>query len=72
MSIIKKNEIKNMNWEEADKRITELKKELMKLNAQIARGTPAENPGRIRLIKRSVAMLMFIKNKNHGGYGKNK
>ncbi|MBS3175154.1 50S ribosomal protein L29 [Candidatus Woesearchaeota archaeon] len=61
MAIIKKSEFKNMSKEEMGKRLLELRKELVKLKAQVARGTPAENPGKIRAIKRTVArLLMFI------------
>jgi len=63
MAILKKSEIKQMNTTVIPEKITELKKELMKLNAQVATGTRPENPGRIREIKRTIARLLTKKNK---------
>jgi len=50
-------------------KIVELKKELMKLKSQVARGTPPENPGKIRSLKRNVAKIltMLSKKKQVGG-----
>lgn len=68
MAILKKSELKNMTKENMGTRITELKKELMKLQSQVARGTPPENPGKIRSIKRNVArILTMLNNKKTGG-----
>lgn len=73
MAIIKKNELKVLNVEEMKKRLEELRKELIKLNAQVARGTPPENPGKIRIIKRTIAkLIMFIEQKKKGGAVQNK
>jgi large subunit ribosomal protein L29 len=73
MAIIKKNEFKNLGLEDMKSRLIELEKELMRLKAQAARGTPPENPGKIRAIKRTIArLLMFINQKNHGGVVQNK
>ncbi len=64
MAIIKKNELKGMSVENMKSRLVELSKELVKLRAQVSRGTPAENPGKIRIIKRTIAkLLMFINQK---------
>lgn len=60
--------LKNMSKEESAKRFLELKKELMKLKAQVSRGTPPENPGKIRSIKRNIARILSFKNqKTKGG-----
>lgn len=49
-------------------KLLELKKELIKINAQIAVGTTPEKPGRIKEIKRTIAKIhTFIHNKNTGG-----
>lgn len=53
---------------ELTSRYEDLKKELIKLNAQRATGTNMENPSRIRVIKRTIARIStFIKNKPKGG-----
>jgi len=61
MTLIKKNELKAMNKEQVQGKIKELRKELLKLNAQRAVGTTMESPGRIKLIKRTIARLHTIK-----------
>lgn len=38
-------------------KLIELKKEMIKVNAQIAIGTVPENPGRIKEIKKTIARL---------------
>ena len=43
-------------------KIIELKKDLMKLNAQVATGTTPENPGRIRSIKKTLAKINTLLN----------
>lgn len=62
MPIIRKNELKNINQAQIDEKTVELKKELMKFNAQRAVGTAIENPGRIREIRRSIAKLLTVQN----------
>ena len=67
---MKKNELKNLSSEEAGKRMNELKMELMKLRAQVSRGTPPENPGKIRIIKRNIARLLTYKRNKAEGKAK--
>lgn len=68
MAKTRKSELKNLTEEEAEGRLSELNKELMKLRAQVSRGTPPENPGRIRAIRRTIArILTFRRQKEIGG-----
>lgn len=55
-------ELKKINSEELNKRLEELTKELMKYNAQISTGTPPENPGQVRNVKRTIARIKTIIN----------
>lgn len=57
MAIIKKNELKQMSVEDLNKKLEPLKLELMKLRSQSASGS-TQNPGRIRLIKRTIAKVL--------------
>ena len=57
MAIIKKNELKIMKKEEMETKLVDLKKELMKYNAQVAIGTVPENAGKIKLVKKTIARL---------------
>nr|AQS33772.1 hypothetical protein [uncultured archaeon]AQS34169.1 hypothetical protein [uncultured archaeon] len=63
MAIIKKSEFKQMNESTAREKMNDLKKELIKINAQIAMGTLPQSPGRIKEIKRTVTKLNMILNK---------
>lgn len=57
------NQLKNLGEKELDSKLAELRKELMKLQAQVATRTLPEKPGRIRQIRRAIAMILTIKNK---------
>jgi len=57
MAIIKKYELKTMSKDGMNNKLTELRKELMKLNAQVAIGTVPENAGKLKVIKKTIAKL---------------
>ena len=59
---MKAKELKIMSELELDNKSTELKKELMKINSQIAIGTLPKSPGKIREMKRTIARILTIKN----------
>lgn len=61
---MKNKEIKNLPETELNKKIEELRHELIKVNAQVATGTTPKNPGQIKQMKRSIARIKTIlKNK---------
>lgn len=55
---MKKKEIQKLSNEDLEKKLTELRLELMTLQGQAATGTPPKNPGRIKQIKRIIAKLL--------------
>lgn len=55
---MKIGEIRSAPAAELTQKLVELKKELMKANAQIAVGTALSNPGNVRVIKRTIARIM--------------
>jgi len=57
MALIKKNELKQMGNEELKTKLISLRKELMKYNSQVATKTMPDNPGRINLIKKTIAKI---------------
>ena len=57
MAIIKKNEFEQMNEKTLNDKLIELKKELMKYNGQRASGTPPENPGRVKEVRKTIARI---------------
>ena len=63
---MKVKELKAMNDPDLENKISELKKELMKINSQIAIGTVPKSPGKVREMKRTIAKILTIK-KQKGG-----
>ncbi|MEK6983431.1 MAG: 50S ribosomal protein L29 [Nanoarchaeota archaeon] len=45
-------------------KIIELKKELMKLNSQVAVGTALKNPNRVKELKRTIAKILTLNSEN--------
>ena len=65
--MVKKKELKQLNKEALNSKIEELKKDLMKINAQRSSGSSIENPGRIKHIKRTIARIITYSKKQQGG-----
>ena len=57
---MKVKELRVMPKEELRSKLKELKKELMKHNAQIAIGAAPQNPGKVKVVKKSIARIMTI------------
>ena len=53
-------EIKSMGVEDLKGRLEELRKDLIKQNAQIATGTTPKNPGQVKQIKKTIARILTI------------
>ncbi|MAG78087.1 50S ribosomal protein L29 [archaeon] len=58
---IKNNELRKMSEKQLDERMIELRKELIKVNAQVSTGTVPENPGNVKNIKKTIARILTIK-----------
>lgn len=58
---MKAKEIRLMNELDLNNKVTELEKELMKINSQIAIGVALKNPSKARNIKRTIAKILTIK-----------
>ena len=58
MSLIKKNEFKQMTEQQLTVRLVELDKELLKMNGQRAMHTNLENPGKVKLIRKTKARIL--------------
>lgn len=56
-----------MDEKTLNEKLTELKMELIKINAQISMGTLPENPGRIKEIRKTIARIKTFKNMKEGG-----
>ena len=57
---MKLKEIRTLDKSTLNEKKIELKKELVKMNAQIAIGTALKNPGQVREIKKTVARILTI------------
>lgn len=54
--------IRAMGKQQMLDRITELRKQLLKFNSQIAVGTIPESPGKVKQIKKEIARILTIMN----------
>ncbi len=62
MAKIKSNELREMALGELEEKIILMKNELSKEKTQISSGTRAENPGKIKKIRREIARTFTIIN----------
>jgi large subunit ribosomal protein L29 len=58
---MKTKDLRVIDNQELELKVVELKKELIKLNAQIATGSNPKNPKQVRDIKKTVAKILTIK-----------
>ena len=62
--MIKTKELKKIDPKELESKLEQLRKDLIKYNAQISTGTPPENPGQVKSTKKTIArILTILKNK---------
>lgn len=54
-------QLKELKKEEMDKRLSELKLELLKEQGNVRMGRPVKNPGKIKQIKRAIARILTIR-----------
>ena len=59
-------EIRSLDKRTLEEKLLELKKELIKVNAQIAIGATPKNPGQVKKIKKTIARFLSL------NQGKNK
>ena len=63
---MKAKELRVINNLDIESKLVELKKELMKINSQIAIGTVPKSPGKVREMKRAIAKILTIKHEKGG------
>ena len=59
---MKVKEIRKLKSTDQEKRLKELKLELLKERGNIEMGGNIKNPGRIKIIRRDIARLLTLKN----------
>lgn len=60
MSVKKIKELRNLSDAELKKKLEDLGKELIKLNAEVATGTVPKSPGLIKDTRRGIAMIKTL------------
>ena len=55
-------EIHEMNQEEREEKLQELRTELTKIKTMIKAGGAIENPGRVNLLKKTIARILTVIN----------
>jgi ribosomal protein L29 len=55
---MKTKDLKSKSKEELESQLLELRKELIKLNTQVATGTTLKSPGQVRKIKKNIARII--------------
>lgn len=66
MVILRSEEIRDMSEEETGEKMFELRSELLREKSKIASGGTADNPGRIKEIRRTIARIMTIQKESKG------
>jgi len=59
---MKAKDIAKLNPDDLNKKLIELRKELIKQNAQVATGTTPKSPGQIKDIKKTIAKILTALN----------
>ncbi len=62
MPLIRVNEIREMTPEARDAKLQELRTELTKIRTMIKAGGSIENPGRAKVLRRTIAKILTIIN----------
>jgi large subunit ribosomal protein L29 len=62
MPILRLKDIREMPLKEREKKIAELRVELVRLRTMVAAGGTVDNPARIREIRKTIAQILTIEN----------
>ncbi|MBW2996071.1 50S ribosomal protein L29 [Candidatus Woesearchaeota archaeon] len=57
---MKAKDLRSMSKQELNSKLEELRKEMIKHNAQISTGTTPKSPGQVREIKKTIAKILTI------------
>jgi large subunit ribosomal protein L29 len=60
-------QLRELKDEELDKRLSELRLELLKERGNVKMGRPVKNPGRIKEIRKNIARILTIKQERKRG-----
>jgi len=57
---MKSKELRSLSKKDLEVKLIELRKDLIKENAQIATGTTPKNPGKVKNTKKTIAKILMI------------
>ncbi len=60
MAVLRSSEVRKMNQKDRGVKLQELRKELLKLNSQRSAGSQLQSPGKIKVIKRTIAKILTV------------
>jgi large subunit ribosomal protein L29 len=72
MPILRLKEIRDMSSEEREKKLGELRTELVRLKTMIGAGGTVENPARVKGLRKTVAQILTVENEEKLGLVKKK
>lgn len=67
MPILRMRDLRDMSPRERERRLRELRTELLRLRTMVEAGGAVENPARIRELKRTVARILTVENEEKTG-----
>lgn len=67
MPILRMRDLRDMSLGERERRLRELRTELLRLRTMVEAGGAVENPARIRELKRTVARILTVENEEKTG-----
>ena len=62
MPILRMDDIRDMDTEERQERLQELRTELIKIKTMIRAGGSVENPGRVKALRKTIARILTVMN----------
>ena len=67
MPILRLKEIRDMTFEDSQKKLNELRTELLRLKTMIKAGGTIEHPSRVRELRKAIARILTIENEKRLG-----
>lgn len=66
MAVLKVKQIREMKPEDLNKRLSELRLELLKEMGNVKMGRPIKNPGKIRELRKAIARILTVQKSSEG------
>jgi len=60
LAVLRKKDLRKMSNEELEKKLDELRRELLSIKGKVRAHIAPDNPGRIRELRRSIARILTL------------